>query len=155
MKKIAVLFLLIFISMNSVHPTIHYHKIENKDSVEDTTSVDTSFLKGELNDSTLLLALKHYKVRDPEIVRAQARLESGFYKSKLCRKHNNFLGLYNSRKRQYFRFKHWTHCITAYKKYIEYRKKKGENHYVFIKRIRYSSNPHYVKHVKRLVQHRR
>lgn len=116
----------------------------------DTTSRDTSFLDGELNDSTLLLALKYYEVSDPLIVRGQARLESGHYTSRLCKQYNNFLGLYDSKNRRYFRFKHWTDCIKGYKKYVAYRKREGESHYKFIKRIKYSTNPDYIKHVKRL-----
>ncbi len=70
--------------------------------------VDTTFLTRELNDSVLYLALLHYEVKEPKIVLAQAKLESGNFTSNLFINKNNFLGLYNSRKKEFFEFNHWS-----------------------------------------------
>lgn len=111
--------------------------------------VDTSFLSEELNDSILYLALVHYEIKEPKIVLAQAKLESANYTSSIFKKNNNFLGLYNSRKRQYFKFDHWSECILAYKNMVEYKHKEGENYYDFLKRIGYAKDPEYISKVKK------
>ena len=112
---------------------------------------DTSFLYAtELNDSILYLALVHYNVKHPKIVLAQAKLESGNYTSYHCRKRNNFLGLYNSKRGEYFKFNHWTDCIQGYKDMIEYKLKDGEDYYNFLVRIRYASSPNYINKVKQI-----
>lgn len=146
MKKIVIIIAFCLISFG-FRPSNEV-KVVRTDTTEDT--IDTSFLKGELNDSNLLLALKYYKVKHPVKVLAQAKLESNNYKSSLCRNKNNFLGLYNSKKKTYFTFKHWTDCIKAYKSTVEYRKRDGEPHYKFLRRIKYASNPHYIKRVKEI-----
>lgn len=111
---------------------------------------DTSFLEEELNDSVLLLALNHYDVKHPVKVLAQAKLESGNFQSSLYKKKNNFLGLYDSKRKRYFKFNHWTDCILAYKSMVEYRKRDGENHYKFLKRIKYANDPRYIERLKEI-----
>lgn len=112
---------------------------------------DTSFLNvNELNDSILYLALVHYEVKYPKAVLAQAKLESGNYTSNHCRTKNNFLGLYNSRKKEYFSFSHWTDCIEGYKDMIEYKLRDGEDYYKFLKRIGYASDPNYISKVRQI-----
>ncbi len=112
--------------------------------------VDTTFLTRELNDSVLYLALLHYEVKEPKIVLAQAKLESGNFTSNLFINKNNFLGLYNSRKKEFFEFNHWSDCIKGYKNMIEYKLKDGENYYDFLKRIGYAEDPDYIAKVKRI-----
>lgn len=120
-------------------------------TVDRTEIRDTSFLShNELNDSILYLALVHYEVKHPKAVLAQAKLESGNFTSKHCRTKNNFLGLYNSRKKEYFSFSHWTACIQGYKDMIEYKMKDGEDYYEFLTRIKYASDPTYIYKVKQI-----
>lgn len=112
---------------------------------------DTSFLSyNELNDSILYLALEHYNIKHPRIVLAQAKLETGNYTSKHCIKGNNLFGLYNSRKKKYFQFKHWSESIEAYKNMIEYKHRDGENYYKFLERIGYATSPTYVDKVRQI-----
>lgn len=144
MKKIiAIVLLCCTITSYSRHDKIHYPRKEFKQ--------DNSFLKSDVvNDSILYLALKHYKIKYPKIVLAQAKLETGNYTSKNFKKKNNLFGLYNSRKKTYHSFTHWTKSIEAYKDMIEYRHKDGENYYSFLKRIKYASSPTYIKYVKQI-----
>lgn len=102
----------------------------------------------EISDSILYDALIHYEVKYPRSVLAQAKLESGNYTSYVYRTKNNFLGLYNSRKKDYYEFEHWTQCIIAYKKLVEYKLKEGENYHDFLERIGYAEDPAYVDKVK-------
>lgn len=142
MKKIILLILFCFISM-SFH---NEYRIPR-----DIEICDTSFLQSrELNDSILYLALIYYNVKHPKAVLAQAKLESGNYTSYHCRVGNNFLGLYNSRKKEYFKFNHWTDCVQGYKDMIEYKLKDGEDYYDFLIRIGYAEDPSYVYKVKQI-----
>lgn len=109
------------------------------------------FLLEDSPDTVLYKALVHYEVLFPEIVFAQAILETGNFRSYNSTVHNNLFGLYNSRKGQYFRFSHWTESIVAYKKYIQYRYREGEDYYKFLKRIGYAEDPQYEVKVKAIV----
>ena len=129
MKKIILLLLFCFVSMS-------FHDINRVSIKKEVEKRDTSFLHSTtLNDSILYLALVYYDVKHPKTVLAQAKLESGNYTSRLHRKNNNFLGLYNSRRGEYFKFNHWTDCIKGYKNMVEYKLRDGENYYRFLVRI--------------------
>ena len=132
--------------------SMSFHDINTVSTERNVEEVcDTSFLYAtELNDSILYLALVRYNVKYPKIVLAQAKLESGNYTSYHCRKRNNFLGLYNSKRGEYFKFNHWTDCIQGYKDMIEYKLKDGEDYYNFLVRIRYASSPDYINKVKQI-----
>lgn len=128
-----------------------FHDVNVTPRQQDVEVCDTSFLNvNELNDSILYLALVHYEVKYPKAVLAQAKLESGNYTSYHCRVGNNFLGLYNSRKKEYFSFSHWTDCVQGYKDMIEYKLKDGEDYYDFLIRIGYAEDPSYVYKVKQI-----
>lgn len=142
MKRILLTILFCFMSMS-------FHHIERLPQ-QPVVIEDTSFLHRELNDSILYLALKYYEVKHPKIVLAQAKLESGNYTSNYCIKRNNFLGLYNSKEKNYFSFEHWTDCIKGYKNMIEYKLKEGEDYYDFLIRIGYASDPAYIDKVKQI-----
>lgn len=144
MKRILLIILFCFVSMS-------FHDVNVLPKQQDVEVCDTSFLNvNELNDSILYLALVHYEVKYPKAVLAQAKLESGNYTSKHYRTKNNFLGLYNSREKEYFKFNHWSECILAYKDMIEYKMKDGEDYYDFLIRIEYASDPTYTYKVKRI-----
>ena len=132
--------------------SMSFHDINTVSTERNVEEVcDTSFLYAtELSDSILYLALVHYNVKYPKIVLAQAKLESGNYTSYHCRKRNNFLGLYDSKRGEYFKFNHWTDCIQGYKDMIEYKLKDGEDYYNFLVRIRYASSPDYINKVKQI-----
>ena len=143
MKRILLIisFCLIFMSFSEVNILPKENNIEVQ---------DTSFLQGELNDSTLYLALEYYNIKHPRIVLAQAKLETGNYTSKHCIKGNNLFGLYNSSKRSYFYFNHWSESVEAYKNMIEYKHRDGEDYYEFLSRISYASDPKYIDKVRRI-----
>lgn len=132
--------------------SMSFHDINTVSTERNVEEVcDTSFLYAtELSDSILYLALVHYNVKYPKIVLAQAKLESGNYTSYHCKKRNNFLGLYNSKRGEYFKFNHWTDCIQGYKDMIEYKLKDGEDYYNFLVRIKYASSPDYINKVKQI-----
>lgn len=144
MKRIIPIILFCFVSMS-------FHDVNVMPKQQIVEVCDTSFLNvDELNDSILYLALVHYDIKHPKAVLAQAKLESGNYTSYHCRVKNNFLGLYNSKKKEYFRFDHWTECVQGYKDMIEYKLRDGEDYYDFLLRIGYAEDPSYIYKVKQI-----
>lgn len=86
----------------------------------------------------------------PDIVTAQAILETGHFKSRVCLEYNNLFGLYDSRKGDYFKFDTWQESVTGYKNMIQY-KYKGGDYYEFLDSIGYATAKNYTK-VLRLIQ---
>ena len=81
----------------------------------------------------------------PEIVLAQARLETGNFKSVRCKRDHNILGIKHGKK--YAVYKRWQYCVSDYKKRISSRYKGGD-YYAFLKRIGYARDPLYIKKLK-------
>lgn len=104
----------------------------------------------------LMEALEYYEVKHPQIVYAQAILETGHFKSDLCLNSNNLFGLYNSKKNRYYTFDHWKDCVIAYKEMVQY-KYKGEkeeppnDYYKFLSDIGYAEDPNYINKLKGIV----
>lgn len=96
-------------------------------------------------------ALRYYYIDSPEIVFAQAVLETGHFRSRACKEDNNLFGLYNFRTKQYMKFKHWSESVEAYANYIQYKLKPNEDYYEFLDRIGYAEDPNYIEKVKEIV----
>lgn len=100
----------------------------------------------------LIEALEYYGVKHPQIVYAQAVLETGHFKSDLCLNGNNLFGLYNSKKHRYHTFDHWKDCIIAYKEMIQYKYKDGDDYLNFLKEIGYAEDSEYICKLKELIK---
>lgn len=117
-------------------------------TIKDTT---VDFSKQKLTQENVYKALIHYNIKYPKIVLAQAILETGHFKSNVCKKYNNLFGLYNSRIKDYYRFKHWSQSIIGYKNYIQYRYTNlKESYFNFLNRIGYAEDPNYIKVVQQI-----
>lgn len=99
----------------------------------------------------LMEALEYYEVKHPQIVYAQAVLETGHFKSDLCLNGNNLFGLYNSKKHRYHTFDHWTESVVAYLDYVQYRYKPPNDYYKFLSNIGYAEDPNYINKLKGIV----
>lgn len=97
-------------------------------------------------------ALTYYNIKHPEIVYAQAILETGHFKSNVCQNSNNLFGLYDSKVGKYYRFKHWTESVIAYKNYIQNKYKSDSSYYEFLESINYAEDPHYIKKLKTIIK---
>lgn len=53
-------------------------------------------------------------IQYPKIVLAQAILETGWFRSSVCRDKHNLFGLTNPRTGKYYEFEHWTESVRAY-----------------------------------------
>lgn len=148
MKGIILIILFCFVSMS-------FHDVNVMPKQQDVEVCDTSFLQSrELNDSILYLALIHYNVKHPKAVLAQAKLESGNYTSYHCRVGNNFLGLYNSRKKEYFKFNHWTDCLLKYKQCFQSKDlnySTDEEYIDYLLEIGYATDPLYKDKIMRII----
>lgn len=99
----------------------------------------------------LMEALEYYGVEHPQIVYAQAVLETGHFKSDLCLNDNNLFGLYNSKKHRYHTFDHWTESVVAYLDYVQHRYKPPNDYYKFLLDIGYAKDPNYISKLKGIV----
>ena len=80
----------------------------------------------------------------PKIVLAQAILETGWFRSSVCRNKHNLFGLTNPRAGKYYEFNHWTESVRAYYTKVQY-KYKGGNYLLWLDEIGYSENSNYIK----------
>ena len=97
-------------------------------------------------------ALLFYDIKHPEIVYAQALLETGYFRSKGCTRDNNLFGLYNSKMKRYHKFNHWTESVVKYKEWIQYRYKPPNDYYEFLRKIHYAEDPMYITKLKQVVK---
>lgn len=104
------------------------------------------------DDDDLMAVLEYYNVKHKNIVYAQAILETGHFRSKVCREYNNLFGLYNSRSKDYYKFNHWSESVVAYLNYIQYRYKPPNDYYKFLEEIGYAEDPQYITKLKNIVK---
>ena len=104
-----------------------------------------------LSYHNLVEVMEECGIRQQLYVIAQACLETGWFTSKVFRQYNNLFGLYDSRKRDYYRFSSWEDSVIAYRKYIQYRYK-GGNYLTFLRRIGYAEDPQYTAKVAKIVK---
>ena len=79
----------------------------------------------------------------PKIVLAQAILETGSFRSSVCRNKHNLFGLTNPRTGKYYEFNHWTESVRAYYTKVQY-KYKGGNYLLWLDEIGYAEDSDYV-----------
>ena len=100
------------------------------------------------NAKLVMEACRYYGVQNCGIVVSQAILETGHFKSDNCIRNNNLFGLYNSKQKRYYRYKHWSESVVAYRDKIQKRRRKGEPYYDFLLRIGYAKDKRYIHKVK-------
>lgn len=105
----------------------------------------------ELTIPNLYKEIVNNGIRHPKIVLAQAILETGWFRSKVCRNRNNLFGLTNPLTGQYFEFGHWTESVRAYYTKVQYRYK-GGNYLVWLRDIGYAEDPNYIREVIRVLK---
>ena len=119
-----------------------------KVKVKKSTIKDTKVSLLPLTEKNLKKELIRQGVSHPNIVLAQAKLESNLGKSEVAKRTNNLFGLRKGKR--YRRFSHWTQCITAYKNLIQSRYD-GGNYYTFLNRIGYAEDSNYTDRLKDLI----
>lgn len=90
-------------------------------------------------------------IQHPRIVLAQAILETGWFRSPLCRNRHNLFGLINPKTGKYYEFNHWTESVRAYYTKVQY-KYKGGNYLLWLRDIGYAEDPRYVREVAQVLK---
>ena len=125
------------------------HKKAAKPPLHPTAGNDVSL--PELTIANLYKEIVRNGILYPEIVLAQAILETGWFRSSLCRDRNNLFGLTNPRTGKYFEFGHWTESVRAYYTKVQY-KYKGGNYLLWLRKIGYAEDPNYVRSVIKVLK---
>lgn len=130
------------------------------DTVKDSVVIDSAIVVPLETETPLFLdksakeclmdGLLYHGIQHPEIVYAQAVLETGNFTSKGCKYNNNLFGL--MRKKRLRSFGHWNESIVFYKERIQSRYDGKSDYYAFLKRINYASDPTYVQKLKAIVK---
>ena len=111
-----------------------------------------SSFKDKSPEEGLKEALAYYGIKCPNIVYAQAVLETGHFTSSVCQNKNNLFGLYDSKNGRYYEFEHWSESVIAYKNYIQSKYKSDSSYYRFLESINYAQDPTYVNKVKQIAE---
>ena len=122
--------------------------VVEKDTIVVHDTVYAKTIVPPLNRTNVLAELKKQNVPHANIVLAQSLLETGGYKSNLCRTHNNIFGLKKGNK--YRRYSNYTECIRDYKKRIS-SKYKGGSYYTFLNNLGYAEDKAYTQKLKDMV----
>lgn len=123
---------------------------------------DSTFIKSTKKDCTpdslpeltipnLYAEIKRNGILYPKVVLAQAILETGWFRSSLCRERHNLFGLTNPHTGKYYEFVHWTESVRAYFTKVQY-KYKGGNYLLWLKDIGYAEDPGYVEAIFKVLK---
>jgi len=105
----------------------------------------------ELTIPNLLAEIEKNGIKYPKIVLAQAILETGWFKSAVCRNKHNLFGLTNPRTKDYYEFNHWTESVKAYYTKVQYRYKSG-NYLLWLRDIGYAEDKGYIRAIIRVMK---
>ena len=132
-----------------------FSPLEDKEIIEEESIIEESLsFLSKSPEEGLIEALEYYNVIHPNIVYAQAILETGHFKSRICQDYNNLFGLYNSKEQDYYRFNHWSESVLAYIDKIQYKYRNNNpsnDYYRFLLDIGYASDPEYINKLKGII----
>lgn len=121
-------------------------KCNDSTFIKSTKRNCTPYSLPELTIPNLYAEIKRNGILYPKVVLAQAILETGWFRSSLCRERNNLFGLTNPHTGKYYEFGHWTESVRAYLTKVQY-KYKGGNYLLWLRDIGYAEDPRYVRAV--------
>ena len=113
----------------------------------------------ELTIPNLYLEIIRNGIQHPKIVLAQAILETGWFRSPLCRNRHNLFGLTNPQTGKYYEFNHWTESVRAYYTKVQYRycqknqtSTSDVDYLKWLQQIGYAEAPMYIQSVKEIMK---
>lgn len=143
----------------SVLPKKQIHnslKVRNSDN-NTSLKMESRNYEGGMNNLPVLTIPNLYEeirrngILYPKVVLAQAILETGWFRSPVCRNKHNLFGLTNPRTGKYYEFEHWTESVRAYYTKVQY-KYKGGNYLLWLRDIGYAEDPEYIRSVIRVLK---
>lgn len=111
---------------------------------------DTIKPYSSLVDSNVYREIVSNNIYHPDIVLAQAKLETGNYKSKVCTVYNNLFGL-RKPDGSYYKFNSWQESVKAYKDWIQNKYIPPNDYYDFLDSIGYAEDSNYTNKLKDMV----
>lgn len=124
------------------------------DRLQKLSTSQESYLQDKKIDTTFVLSKESIfnlcvecDVEYPEIVAAQAVLETGHFTSRVCRENKNIFGFFNGKR--YLEFNSYKECIEFYKSWQQ-KKYKGGDYYQFLEELPYASDTNYISKVKQI-----
>lgn len=124
-------------------------KTEQQKKTDDITKSENNL--PELTIPNLYKEIIRNGILYQKIVLAQAILETGWFRSSVCRNKHNLFGLTNPRTGKYYEFNHWTESVRAYYTKVQY-KYKGGNYLFWLDEIGYAEDPDYIIAVENLLK---
>lgn len=125
------------------------YKAEQQKNADDITKTENNL--PELTIPNLYKEIIRNGILYPKIVLAPAILETGWFRSSVCRNKHNLFGLTNPRTGKYYEFNHWTESVWAYYTKVQY-KYKGGNYLLWFDEIGYAENPRYVYEIIKILK---
>jgi hypothetical protein len=99
------------------------------------------------------------RIHHPNVVYAQARLESGNFKHPYYKRTKNCLGIYDSKKKCYKTFNSWIECLKSYRDEVQYRCKNiggtDDDYLDWLISIGYASDTLYRPKVKQILKEKK
>ena len=124
-------------------------KTEVQNTAKDKNQADNNL--PELTIPNLYKEIIRNGILYPKIVLAQAILETGWFRSSVCRNKHNLFGLTNPRTGKYYEFNHWTESVRTYYTKVQY-KYKGGNYLLWLDKIGYAEDPKYIIAVENVMR---
>ena len=111
---------------------------------------DTIKPYSSLMDSNVYREIVSNNMYHPDIVLAQAKLETGNYKSKVCIVYNNLFGL-RKPDGSYYKFNSWQESVKAYKDWVQNKYIPPNDYYDFLDSIGYAEDDSYINKLRDMV----
>ena len=155
----AIISLIIYIAVSSIKIKETTERIKCLNNKLDSITINNNYsyshittFENKTPEEGIDEALQYYKIEHPTIVKAQAILETGNFTSNLCTKNNNLFGLYDSKNKRYYSYKHWWESIEAYKKLIQRKYNNSKYYYMFLEDIKYAKDKDYISKLKEIAE---
>ena len=163
LKYISHIFLAIsiiaYLSVQTSKTISHAGKIARLENKLDSITINNNYsyshittFENKTPEEGIDEALLYYDIKHPTIVKAQAILETGNFTSNLCIKNNNLFGLYDSKNKRYYSYKHWWESVEAYKKLIQRKYNNSKYYYMFLEDIKYAKDKDYINKLKEIAE---